>query len=68
MGVQWDSASAVYRFQKSLDSIKREVLSNILLEFGIPKKLVWLIKMCLNEIYSKVRIAKNLMYFLVGMD
>jgi hypothetical protein len=38
----------------------REVLYNILLEFGIPKKLVRLIKMRLNEIYSKVRIDKLL--------
>jgi hypothetical protein len=40
--------------------IKREVLYNILLEFGIPKKLVRLIKMCLNETYSKVHIGKLL--------
>jgi hypothetical protein len=38
----------------------REVLYNILLEFVIPKKLVSLIKMCLNETYSKVRIGKLL--------
>jgi hypothetical protein len=42
------------------DSIKREVLYNILLEFGIPKKLVRLIKMCLNETYNKVHIGKLL--------
>jgi hypothetical protein len=47
-------------FRKAYDSIKREVLYNILLEFGIPKKLVRLIKMCLNETYSKVRIGKLL--------
>jgi hypothetical protein len=47
-------------FKKVYDSIKREVLYNILLEFGIPKKLVSLIKMCLNETYCKVRIGKLL--------
>jgi hypothetical protein len=36
----------------------RGVLYNILLEFGIPKKLVRLIKMCLTETYSKVRIGQ----------
>jgi hypothetical protein len=34
--------------------VRREVLYNILIEFGIPMKLVRLIKMCLNETYSKV--------------
>jgi hypothetical protein len=47
-------------FKKAYDSIKREVLYNILLPFGIPKKLVRLIKMCLNETYSIVRIGKLL--------
>jgi hypothetical protein len=47
-------------FKKAYDSIKREVLYNILLEFGIPKMLVRLIKMHLNEIYSKVHIGKLL--------
>jgi hypothetical protein len=35
-------------------------LYNILIEFDIPKKLVWLIKMCLTETYSRVRVGKNL--------
>jgi hypothetical protein len=47
-------------FKKAYDSIKREVFYNILLEFGIPKKVVRLIKMCLNETYSKVCIGKLL--------
>ena len=33
---------------------------NILIEFGIPKKLVRLIKMCLTETYSRDRVGKNL--------
>jgi hypothetical protein len=40
--------------KKACDSFKREILYNIVLEFGIPKKLVRLIKMCLKETYSKV--------------
>jgi hypothetical protein len=35
-------------------------LYNILIEFRVPMKLVRLIKMCLNETYSKVRIGKHL--------
>jgi hypothetical protein len=35
-------------------------LCNILIEFGMPRKVVGLIKMCLNETYSRVRIGKNL--------
>ena len=33
---------------------------NILIEFGVPQKLVRLIKMCLTETYSRVRVGKNL--------
>jgi hypothetical protein len=45
-------------FKKAYDSVKREVLYSILLEFGIHKKLVRLIKMCLDETYSKVCVGK----------
>jgi hypothetical protein len=44
-------------FKKACDSLRREVLYNILIEFGAPMKLVRLIKMCLNELYSKVHIG-----------
>jgi hypothetical protein len=35
-------------------------VNNILIEFGVPMKQVRLIKMCLNEMYGKVRIGKHL--------
>jgi hypothetical protein len=61
---KWEYNGMVHQlfidFKKAYDSIKREALYNILLEFGIPKKLVRLIKMCLNEPYSKDRIGKLL--------
>jgi hypothetical protein len=63
---KWEYNGMVHQlfinFKKSYDSVKREILYNILLEFGIPKKLVRLIKMCLNETYSKVRVSKLFSY------
>jgi hypothetical protein len=48
-------------FKKANDSGRREVLYNILIEFGVPMKRVFrLIKMCLNETYNKVHIGKYL--------
>jgi hypothetical protein len=35
-------------------------LNNFLIEFGITMKLVKLIKMCLNEMYSKVNTGQHL--------
>jgi len=54
-------------FKKAYDSVSREALYNILIEFGITKKLVRLIKMCLTETYSRVRVGKNLRCFPLGM-
>ena len=36
-------------FKKVYDLVRGEVLYNILIEFGIPMKLIKLLKMCLNE-------------------
>ena len=47
-------------FKKAHDSIRREALYNILIEFGSPMKLLRLMKMCLNETYNRVRIGKHL--------
>jgi len=45
---KWEYNKAVHQlfidFKKSYDSVRREVLYNILIEFGIPMKLVRLIK------------------------
>jgi hypothetical protein len=50
-------------FKKAYDSVRREVLYNILIEFGVPMKVVRLIKMCFNKTYSKVHIGKHLSEF-----
>ena len=49
-------------FKKAYDSVRKAVLYNILIEFGIPMKLVRLIKMCLKEMCSRVQVGKNLSY------
>ena len=46
--------------KKAYDSVRREVLCNILIEFGIPMELVRLITMLLNETYGRVRAGKDL--------
>ena len=47
-------------FKKAYDSVRREVLYNILIENGITMKLVRLIKLCLNETYRTVKVGKHL--------
>jgi hypothetical protein len=60
----WEYSETVHQlfidFKKAYGSVRREVLYNVLVEFAIPMKLVRLIKMCLNETYSNVRIGKHL--------
>jgi len=62
--INWEYNEAVHQlftdFKKAYDSVKREVLYNILIEFLIPMKLVRLIKMCLRETYSRVQVGKHL--------
>jgi hypothetical protein len=59
---KWDYNGTVHHlfinFKKAGDSVRREVIYNTVIEFGIPRKLVWLIKTCLNKTYSSV--GKNL--------
>jgi sorting nexin-29 len=47
-------------YKKAYDSVRREALLNILIEFSIHRKMVRLIKMCLNETYCGVWVGKHL--------
>jgi len=61
---KWEYNEAVHQifidFKQAYDSVRREVLCNILTDFGIHMKLVRLIKMCLNEDYNSVCVGKHL--------
>jgi hypothetical protein len=46
-------------FKKACDSLRRVVLYSFLIESGFLMKLCRLIKMCLNETYSKILIGKH---------
>jgi hypothetical protein len=58
---KWEYSETVHQlfidFKKAYDSVRRKLLYNVLIEFGVPMKLVRLIKRCLNETYSKVHIV-----------
>ena len=47
-------------FNKAYGSIRREILYNILIECGVPMKMLRVINLCLNETYSRVRVGKHL--------
>jgi hypothetical protein len=61
---KWEYNETVHQLfldlKKAYDLVRREVLYSILIEFGVPMKLLRPIKMCLNEMYNKVRIGKHL--------
>jgi hypothetical protein len=50
-------------FKKAYDSVRREGLYSTCIEFGVPLKLLRLIKMCSNETCNKVCIGKHLLCF-----
>jgi len=54
---KWNYNEAVHQLFMDLkmayDSMRREILYSILIEFGIPMKLVKPIKICLNETVVK---------------
>ena len=51
---KWQYNEAVHQlfvdFKKAYDLARREILYNIFIEFGIPMKLVRIIKMCLKHV------------------
>ena len=61
LGKKWEYNEEVHQlfidFKKAYDSVSREILYKILIEFGIPRKLVRLIKMSLTGTYSRVRVG-----------
>jgi hypothetical protein len=46
-------------FKKACDLVRRKYLYNISIEFGIPMKLVRIIK-CVNETCNRIRVSKYL--------
>jgi len=60
---KWEYNEVVHQlfidFKKAYVSFRREVSYKIFIEFGIPRKLVRLMKMSLTETYSRVRVGKN---------
>jgi hypothetical protein len=56
---RWEYNGTVHQLKKAYESVRREALYSIVIDFGIPRKLVGLIKMCLNETYSRVRIGQT---------
>ena len=59
MGINEEVYQLLIDFKKAYDSVRREIVYKILIEFGIPMKLVRLIKMSMIETYSRVRVGKN---------
>jgi hypothetical protein len=69
---KWEYNETVHRlfiaFKKAYDSVKREVLYNILIELSISMKPVRPIRICSNETYSRVRVSKHFTDTLVIMN
>jgi hypothetical protein len=64
LGRKWEYNGIIHQlfidFKTTYDSVRREVLYSTVTEFGIPRKLAGLIKIHVNETYSRNRTGKNL--------
>jgi hypothetical protein len=64
---KWEYNETVHQlfieFKKAYDSVRRQVLYNILIEFGVAMEIARLIKVCLNETYNEGRIGKFCLNF-----
>jgi uncharacterized protein Yka (UPF0111/DUF47 family) len=60
---KWEYNEEVHQlftdYRKACDSVRREVLCDVLIQFGIPVKLASLIKLCLNEMCNRLRVGKH---------
>jgi len=60
---KWEYNEEVHQlsidFKNTYVSFRKEVLYKIVIELGIPSVLVSLVNMSLTEIYSRVRVGKN---------
>jgi hypothetical protein len=63
-GEKWECNETEHQlfidFRRAYDLVRKEVLYSILIEFGVPMKIVRLIKVSLNKTYSKVHVGKCL--------
>jgi hypothetical protein len=61
---KWEYDEPVHKlfvdFRKAYDLVRREILYNIIIEFGICQRLIRLIKLCLYETYSRAQVGKHL--------
>jgi hypothetical protein len=61
---KWEYNETVHQafvdFKTAYDLVRREVFYNMHIEFGVQMKVLRLIRMCFNKMYSKFRIAKHL--------
>ena len=65
---KWECSWMVHQLfidcKKACDSVRRAVLYNIFIEFGILKKLFSLIKMCSSDTFIAVQVGIFLSYIL----
>ena len=66
---KWEYSEPVHQlfidFKKAYDPVRTEVLYKILIEFGIPRKLVRLIKMSLTETYRVIQEESALLWEMI---